>query len=92
MSSKYKFGSERHAHFVTYTVVQGIDFFIRDEYRAIIIKALQYYQKERGLEVYGYFIMSSHIHVIIRAGENDRLHEFTRDFKGYTSKAFRKLL
>ena len=36
--------------------------------------------------------MSSHIHLIIRAGENDRLHEFTRDYKGYTSKAFLKLL
>jgi putative transposase len=32
------------------------------------------------------------IHLTIRAGENDRLHAFTRDFKGYTSKAFRTLL
>ena len=26
MSNKYKYGSGRHAHFVTYTVVQWIDF------------------------------------------------------------------
>jgi putative transposase len=92
MSNKYKYGDERHAHFVTYTVVQWIDFFIRDEYRQILVKAIQYYQKERGLEVYGYCIMSSHVHLIIRAGEQDRLEELTRDLKGYTSKAFRKIL
>ena len=92
MSNKYKYGSDRHPHFITYTVVQWIDFFIREEYRNIIIKALQHYQKERGLEIYGYCIMTSHIHLIIRAGENDRFHDITRDFKGYTSKAFRKIL
>jgi putative transposase len=92
MSNKYKYGDERHAHFVTYTVVEWIDFFIRDEYRQILIKAIQHYQKERGLEVYGYCIMSSHVHLIIRAGEHDSLEALTRDLKGYTSKAFRKIL
>ena len=92
MSSIYRYGDERHAHFVTYTVVQWIDFFIRDEFRQVFIKAIRHYQKERGLEVYGYCIMSSHIHLIIRAGKDDKLEDVTRDLKGYTSKAFRKLL
>ena len=32
------------------------------------------------------------IHLIIRAGANDSLEEVTRNLKGYTSKAFRKIL
>ena len=92
MSNKYKYGSDRHAHFVTYTVVQWTDFFIRPEYRNIMVKAIQYYQKEKGLEIYGYCIMTSHIHLILRAGSAHSLEEITRDLKGYTSKAFRKIL
>ena len=92
MSNKYKYGSDRHAHFVTYTVIQWIDFFIRPEYRNILVKAIQHYQREKGLEVYGYCIMTSHIHLIIRAGEAHSLEEITRDLKGYTSKAFHKIL
>jgi putative transposase len=92
MSNKYKYGSDRHAHFVTYTVVQWIDFFIREEYRTIFVKAIQHYQQEKCLEVYGYCIMTSHIHLIVRSGEGYSLEELTRDLKGYTSKAFRKIL
>ncbi|MDB5256129.1 MAG: transposase [Chitinophagaceae bacterium] len=54
MSRKYRIGDQRHAHFVTLTVLHWIDFFIRDEYRQVIIKSIQYCQNNKGLEVYGY--------------------------------------
>ncbi|MDB5255540.1 MAG: transposase [Chitinophagaceae bacterium] len=92
MSNKYKYGSDRHAHFVTYTVVHWIDFFIRLEYRNILIKAIQHYQKEKGVEIYVYCIMTSHIHLILRTGEHHSLAEITRGLKGYTSNVFRKIL
>ena len=92
MSRKYRIGDQRHAHFVTLTVIHWIDFFIRDEYRTVLIKNIQYCQQHKGLEVYGYCIMSSHIHLIVRAGENELLENVLRDFKRYSSKCFHDLL
>ena len=92
MSRKYRVGDQRHAHFVTLTVIHWIDFFIRDEYRMVFINNIKYCQQNKALEVYGYCIMSSHIHLIVRAGENELLENTLRDFKRYTSKCFHDLL
>ena len=37
------------------------------------------------MEIYGYYIMPSHIHLIFRSGNGDTLG-LMRDFKGFTSK------
>jgi putative transposase len=92
MSKKYRIGDQRHAHFVTLTVIHWVDFFIRDEYREVFIKSIQYCQQHKGLEVYGYCIMSSHIHLIVRAGEKELLENVLRDLKRYTAKCFHDLL
>ena len=92
MSKKYRVVDQRHAHFVTLTVMHWIDFFIRDEYRIIFINNLRYCQQHKGLEVYGYCIMPSHVHFIARAGENELLENTLRDFKRYTSKCFHDIL
>ncbi|WP_157446861.1 hypothetical protein [Cytophaga aurantiaca] len=42
MSSKYKIRDGQYAHFVTFTDVNWIDVFTRDEYRMIIIDSLNY--------------------------------------------------
>jgi len=92
MSRNYKYGDPRHAHFVTYTVINWIDFFIREEYRNVLVQSIQYCQQHKGLEVYGYCIMTSHVHLIIRTSGNYKLEDFSRDLKGFTSKQFHKLL
>jgi putative transposase len=92
MSRKYRIGAQHHAHFLTLTVLHWIDFFIRDEYRQVLIKNIQYCQQQKGLEVYGYCIMSSHVHLIVRAEEKDLLENVIRDLKRYTAKCFHDLL
>ena len=92
MSRKYRIGDQRHPHFVTLTVLHWIDFFIRDEYRQVLLKSIKYCQDNKGLEVYGYCILSSHVHLIVRAGEKDLLENVLRDLKRYTSKCFHDLL
>jgi REP element-mobilizing transposase RayT len=42
-----------------------IDIFSRKEYRDIIVDSLNYCIQEKGLVVYGWVIMSNHIHLII---------------------------
>ena len=92
MSKKYRIGDQRHAHFVTFTVIEWIDFFIRNEYKNEIVKSIEYCQLHKSLEVFGYCIMPSHIHMILRTGEKELLENVIRDFKSYTSRRFYELL
>lgn len=66
MSRKYKFYNSEGLYFVSYAVVYWIDIFVREEYCNIFIDTLKYYQLEDRLELYAYYIMPSHIHLIIR--------------------------
>jgi len=86
MSSKYKIGDGQYAHFVTFTVVNWIDVFTRDEYRTIIIDSLNYGIKHKGLLVHAYCIMTNHVHLIISANDaNVNLAFIVRDIKKFTS-------
>jgi putative transposase len=66
-----------------------IDIFIRKEYKDVFYESVKYCQKEKGLEVFGFCVMSSHIHLIIGT-ESGVLSDIVRDFKSYTSSAIRK--
>ena len=85
MSSKYKTGEATNAHFVTCTVVGWVDVFSRKLYKEIVIKSLAYCQKEKGMKLCAYVIMTNHLHLII-ASETNNISDITRDFKKYTSK------
>jgi len=86
MSTKYKAPSTEEAYFITITTVGWIDIFTRLNQKYIIINALQYCQKNKGLEIYAYCIMSSHIHLLCKATNGFILSDIMRDFKKYTSK------
>ena len=58
-------------YFVTDTVVDWVDIFTRPIYKHIIIESLQYCQKEKGLIIYAWVIMTNHMHMIVGSkGEN----------------------
>lgn len=90
MSEKYKIFDQKTPYFVTFTVVQWIDLFTRNEYRDIIIESLQFCQEKKGLVIYSYCIMTNHIHMIISSNGNSRIEDVIRDFRGFTSKELRK--
>ncbi len=73
-------------YFVTITTVGWIDVFTRLKQKFIITNALAYCQKNKGLEIYAYCIMSSHIHLLCKATEGYLLSNIMRDFKKFTSK------
>ena len=83
----YKITNQNSLHFLTITVVSWIDLFTRDEYRQIILNSFRYCQKERGLFINAYVIMSNHIHIICHVEEPHILSNVIRDFKKFTSKA-----
>lgn len=86
MSTKYKANELGKAYFLTITTIGWIDVFTRLSQRYLIINSLRYCQKEKGLEVYAYCIMPSHIHLLCRADDQSPLSDVIRDFKKYTSR------
>ena len=85
MSEKYKARNPDGLYFATLTVIDWVDLFIRPAYKHILIEPLQYCQKNKGLRIFAYVIMSSHLHLIVKSGEEASLSEIIRDFKRYTN-------
>ena len=72
-------------HFVTCTVVDWVDVFSRKIYKDCIIESLDFCIKNKGMILYGYVIMSNHIHLMIQSDQG-KLSDLIRDFKKSTSK------
>ena len=86
MTANYIARDNDLAYFITMTVIEWIDLFTRSNHKDTIINSLKYCQKEKGLEIYAYVIMPSHIHMLCRVNEGYEFSNFIRDFKRHTSK------
>ncbi len=86
MGFAYKIGDQNGVYFLTATVVQWVDVFTRAIYSDIIVDSIRFCQKEKGLVVYGWVIMSNHLHMICACKEGFELSNTLRDFKKHTSK------
>ena len=86
MIRKYKFHNPEGAYFVSFSVVEWIDVFTRNEYKNILVESLEYCQKAKGLEIFSWVIVTNHVHLVIRASGATSLPEIMRDFKKFTSK------
>ena len=91
MSRKYKFGESTGAYFISFATVYWIDVFTRDFYFSMITASLDYCRKNKGMEIYGYCNMPSHVHLIFRSAEADP-SGLIRDFKGFTSRKMLKTI
>ncbi len=76
-----------NSYFVTFTVVGWIDVFTREDYCRIIIESLEFCRKTKGLRIYAYVIMPSHIHAVLEA---PLLTDVIRDFKAHTARSILK--
>ena len=92
MSRKYKFHNPDGIYFISFAVEGWIDVFTRNEYKNILVENLAYCQKNKGLEIFAWCIMTNHVHLIIRAQEGYLLQDIIRDFKKFTSKALIKAI
>ncbi len=89
MGLKYRITDQNELYFVTFTAINWIDVFIRDIYREIFINSVKFCQKEKGLQVGAWVIMTSHVHMIIRTNGEHKLQDIIRDLKSYTSRHIR---
>ncbi|MBV9962292.1 MAG: transposase [Parafilimonas sp.] len=91
MSRKYKFRDNDKLYFVTFAVIHWIDLFIREEYRKIMLDSWKYCMQNKGMELYGWCIMTSHIHLIIGSHE-DKLEKIMQNMKRHTSEELNKAI
>ncbi|WP_197428195.1 transposase [Phnomibacter ginsenosidimutans] len=85
MSFAYNIKDQGALHFLTFTVHQWADVFTRQQYVDLYLDSLQYCQQEKGLLIYGWVVMTNHIHLLARAA-NENLSEIIRDHKKFTAK------
>jgi len=85
MSRKYKFHNKEGVYFISFATVYWLDVFTRQVYFDVLAESVNYCRKEKGMEVYAYCFMPSHVHLVFRSGWGDP-SGLIRDFKSYTSK------
>ena len=92
MSRNYKFHNREGLYFVSFAVVYWLDVFTRNEYKDIIVESLTYCQKEKGMELVAWCIMTNHVHLIFRSVGDREPQLLLGDFKRFTSKAIVKAI
>ncbi len=85
MSNGYQIYDQEGMYFLTLQITGWIDIFTRKIYRDILVENLQYCQQHKGLVLFGYVVMSNHVHLIAQSRTN-HLSDWLRDFKSYVGK------
>ena len=92
MSRNYKFHNPDGAYFVSFAVVDWLDVFTRNEYKDILVDSLMFCQKEKGMEIYAWCIMTNHVHLVFRSIGDNKPEQILGDFKRFTSKTVVKAI
>jgi len=71
---------------MTLTVVDWIDVFTRPNHKQLIIDSLKYCQEKKGINIFAWCLMPSHLHLMANTVMGFELADVIRDFKKHTSK------
>ncbi|MEO6719497.1 MAG: transposase [Ferruginibacter sp.] len=85
MSSKYKFIDQEAVYFTTSTVVGWSDIFTRDIYRDILLDSIRFCQKNQGLVLHAWVLMTNHLHMICSFKNNNDPGLVLRNIKSFTA-------
>ena len=84
MKEGYQIRDESAIHFLTFSVVDWIDIFSRKSHRDMIIDSLNFCVAKKGALIYGFVIMTNHMHIILQSTTGN-LTGLVRDFKKWTA-------
>lgn len=68
-----------------------LDVFTRQVYFSVLEESITYCRANKGMHVFAYCFMPSHIHLVFRS-ENDDPSGLLRDFKGFTARKMIKTI
>lgn len=89
MKEGYVIRDQSKAHFITPTVVDWVDVFANKSCRDCVTRCLSYCVRNKGMVLYGYVIMSNHIHLVVQSSNGD-LSGLIREFKKHVAKTIIK--
>ena len=92
MSRNYKFHNPEGLYFVSFAVVHWLDVFTRNEYKDVLLDSLRYCQREKGMEIIAWCVMTNHIHLVFRIVDGGKPEQVLGDFKRFTSKKLVKMI
>ena len=73
-------------------VVGWLDVFTRNEYKDLFLDSVRFCQKEKGLEIHAWWLMTSHVHLVFRSIKGQKPELLIGDLKRFTSKAIVKAI
>ncbi|MBI2730334.1 MAG: transposase [Sphingobacteriales bacterium] len=73
-------------YFITFTITDWVDVFIKPVYKQIIIHTLNHFTEHKELSVFGWCLMSNHLHLVIKPSKKSSISEFEKEFKSFTEK------
>ena len=85
MSSGYKFHNPQGLYFVSFAVVEWLPVFTEEAYCNIIIDCLRFCQKHKGMQIFSWCIMDTHLHLVFRSCNGQHPASLLGDFKRFTS-------
>jgi len=92
MSRNYKFHNPEGLYFVSFAVVNWLDVFTKNMYKDIVLESLQYSQREKGMEIIAWCIMSNHVHLIFRSVNGIKPEQLLGDIKRFTNRKIVKAI
>jgi putative transposase len=84
---RYIITDQNGCYFLTFTIVDWVDVFIRPVYKQIIVDSLNFCVEKKGLSVFAWCLMTNHLHLIMEAKQGCKLSEIIRDFKKFTARS-----
>ncbi|MDH4091293.1 MAG: transposase [Cyclobacteriaceae bacterium] len=85
MSEKYKVRDQSRPYFITFAVEAWVDVFTRQQYKDIFLDSIRFCQREKGLVLHAWCLMTNHVHLIVSCHRSKKIEEIIRDLKKYTS-------
>ena len=65
----------------SFAVLGWLDVFTRNPYKDILIESLTFCQRNKGMEIIAWCIMTNHIHLIFRSVKGEKPEQLLGDFK-----------
>ena len=85
MSERYKVVDDSIPTFITLTLIDWVDLFVKPQYTSILDDSLNFCREMKGLRIHAYIYMTSHIHLIVTSVQQP-VKSILRDFKSHTAK------
>jgi putative transposase len=86
MTKKYPIVEPQGCYFLTLNTIDRVDLFVRPFFKQIVVESLNYFIEKKGLIVYGWCLMTNHLHLIAQARDGFDLPGIISDFKSFTAK------